>query len=379
MNRKNLIPLVGIAFAVAVISTWIFYGLVAGRFEQAASATARTVIVAKRPLAAGAAVGADDLRSITWSGADAPDGAFAVASQVVGGRVISAIGENEPLTRTAVEVHGGEARGAVPVGMRAVSLRVGDSLGLMPLVGRGSLVDIQAVSTAREGTVSVRTILERISVLNVQKPGEGGIGKNEPAVVTVLVDHADADRLAYADSAGRIRLALRNPAEGMNGTPIGSVPAVPKLQSIPIAPTTPSQAAVVAPPSFANLSIDVSLLTATTAGESGIRAGEAPALPVKGRWSGVTNGGMAFVDGEMQGYRVRVALRGAHVRGDRYEAVVEPEISWPGATATEARRLSQNISWKPNEKIVVRGLSTPDGTPAVIVVAASTRGAGRER
>jgi Flp pilus assembly protein CpaB len=368
VNRKNWIPLLGIAFAVAVISTWIFYGLVAGRFEQAASATARTVVVARRPMEAGATVSADDLRSITWSGADAPDGAFALPSQVVGGRLLAPVGENEPLTRSAVEVApDGGAASSVPVGMRAVSLLVGDSLGLMPMLGRGSSVDIQAVSTARDGVVSLHTILERVQVLNLQKPGEAGLGRNEPAVVTVLVNHVEADRLALADSAGQIRLALRNAAEGGNlPSPLTSTAAGIAQKTAAAAISIPALAE-----STVRIPIEVTLLAAVNAGDPGIRSGQAPALPVKGRWTGMINGGVALVDGNMNSYRVRVTLHGARFRNGRYEAVVEPEISWPGATATEARRLSQSVSWMPRDKVVVRGLSTPDGSPAVIVIAAN--------
>ncbi len=368
MNRKNWIPLVGIAFAVAVISTWIFYGLVAGQFQQAASATARTVVVAKRPLGAGATVTADDLRSITWSGADAPDGTFALPSQVVGGRLLTPVGENEPMTRASVEVApDGGAASSVPLGMRAVSLFAGESLGLMPMMGRGSSVDIQAVSTARDGVVSVRTLLERVQVLHLQKPGEAGLGKNEPAIVTVLVSQSDSDRLALADSAGKIRLALRNPGEGAN------LPAPQPALTAVVPQQKPVGSSSIPLPAdeFAPIPIEVSLLAAANAGEPGIRAGEAPALPIKGHWSGVTSAGVALVDGDMKNYRVRVTLHGARFRNGRYEAVVEPEISWPGATATEARRLSQSLSWKPGDKVVVRGLSTPDGGHAVIVIAAS--------
>jgi hypothetical protein len=148
------------------------------------------------------------------------------------------------------------------------------------------------------------------------------------------------------------------------------VPVAPVLAAIPPTNAAPAPVAAI-PDEMARIPIEVSLLAASSAGDPGIRAGEAPAFPLKGHWSGVANGGVALVDGDMKGYRVRVTLHGARLKNGRYEAVVEPEISWPGATATEARRLSQSVSWKPGEKVVVRGLSTPDGSPAVIVIAAN--------
>jgi Flp pilus assembly protein CpaB len=369
VNRKNFIPLVGIAFAVAVVATWIFYGLVAGRYEKAAQATTRTVVVAKHALEAGATVSPADLRSITWTGPDAPEGSFALPSQVAGGRLVAPVGENEPLTKTSVELtEGGLAASGVPVGMRAVSLRASDSSGLMTLLARGSFVDIQAVSGEREGRVKVTTILERVPVLHLQKPGEDGLGKNEPAVVTVLVDKAAADPLALADSAGKIRLALRNPGDMVLGA------------QVPVALSAKTQgssgpAALAAVPAASALQVNVSLI-ATQPGDAlpakpGIQIGNAAALPVEANWSTVArNGNLAVIDKEHGGYRVRVVMRTSSIAAGRIEAVVEPEINWPGATSTEARRLSQKVSWNAGEQLLVRGLSKPDGGPATLVISA---------
>ncbi len=367
MNRKNFIPLVGIAFAVAVISTWIFYGLVAGRYETAAKATARTVVVAKRTLEAGVTVSPDDLRSITWKGNDAPDGSFALPSQVAGGRLLAKVGENEPLTKGAIELtEGGLAGSGVPVGMRAVSLRASDSSGLMGILARGSYVDIQAVSRLRDGDVTVRTILERVPVLRLQKPGEDGLGKNEPAVVTVLVASAEADRLGLADSGGKIRLALRNPSDTATSDALGGALtknisfAAPRALANPV--TSPS------------IQMEVSLVDAPAgaAGEPGIQIGDPAGLAVQASWKTVARSGRtAVIEDQRDGYRVRVALHPSHIGGGRVEALVEPEISWPAAGATEARRFSQTISWNAGQQLLVRGLTKPDGGPAMLVI--STR------
>ncbi|MCX6624473.1 MAG: hypothetical protein NTY38_26105, partial [Acidobacteria bacterium] len=62
MNRK-LIPLLGIAFVVAVICTGIFYGLFAGKLRAIAeSDSGSPVILASRNLEPGTVVKAADLR-----------------------------------------------------------------------------------------------------------------------------------------------------------------------------------------------------------------------------------------------------------------------------------------------------------------------------
>ena len=42
--KKNLVPLLGIAFVVAIISTGIFYGLFVGKLKSATIAPGSTVL-----------------------------------------------------------------------------------------------------------------------------------------------------------------------------------------------------------------------------------------------------------------------------------------------------------------------------------------------
>jgi pilus assembly protein CpaB len=361
VNRKNFIPLVGIAFAVAVVSTWIFYGLVAGSNQQSAQATARTVVVAKHSLAPGATLGADDLKSITWNGPGAPDDAFASPAQAIGGHLVTKVGENEPLLRPAVELsEGGRVTSVVPMGKRAVSLRVSDSQGLMPLLSHGSFVDIQAVQTTRDGVVSLKTVLERIPVIHVEKPGEHGIAKNEAAVVTVLVEARHAEALALSDSASKIRLTVRNPGdEGQSGD------AAPARATAEPAEKPVTNGAATAPVWFT-----VSLHSQSPGGEPGIAVGAEPAGKAQATWTTVSREGRsAVIDKNLDGYRVHVRLQPMESATGQFRARVEPEISWPGEV-TEARRLSQTVTWTAGDRILVRGLKRPDGTPALLVIAA---------
>jgi hypothetical protein len=97
--------------------------------------------------------------------------------------------------------------------MRAVSIRVGESSGVIGLVRPGTKVDVQAVSHSNT-TSELRTILQNVEVLAVS-PQPEPLGVNQPAVpvVTVLTRAQDADLIALADSGARIRLALRNPLD----------------------------------------------------------------------------------------------------------------------------------------------------------------------
>src|SRR6202790_3082814 len=97
--------------------------------------------------------------------------------------------------------------------MRAVSIRVAESSGVVGRLRPGTKVDVQAV-LRRETSTDLRTILQNVEVLAVSPQPESA-GGNQPAlpVVTVLTRAQDADLIALADSGARIRLALRKPLD----------------------------------------------------------------------------------------------------------------------------------------------------------------------
>jgi pilus assembly protein CpaB len=103
----------------------------------------------------------------------------------------------------------------VPSGMRAVSVHVSDSSGVLAQLGPGQKVDVQVLITRKStnGEPELRTILEGVPVLSVNpQPVASSQGSNLPAV-TLLTNPSDADVLALADSGARVRLALRNPLD----------------------------------------------------------------------------------------------------------------------------------------------------------------------
>ena len=209
MNRK-FVPLLGIAFVVAVICTGVFYGLFAGKLRTIAeSDSGSPVVLASRNLEPGTVIKNTDLRVTSWSGTP-PKGAFASAAGAVGSTVLLPIAENEPLTPTRVAAAGSGGAGlAVPSGMRAVSVHVADSAGVLELASPGQRVDIQVFVPAQDGTGQLRTLLEDAALLSKSVAD----GPNKAPIVTVLVTPRQADLLALADTSARLRMTLRNPLD----------------------------------------------------------------------------------------------------------------------------------------------------------------------
>jgi Flp pilus assembly protein CpaB len=209
--KRNMVPLLGIAFVVAIISTGVFYGLFAGKLRSSADLPGHAIVVAARDLDRGTVLQPSDLRVSQVQGG--LEGAFSKPEEAAGATLLASVKTNEPLLEERVTPHAsenGSAGGLVPRGMRAVSIRVSQSDGLLSLLRAGSRVDLQAVSE-KDNTVQLRTVLENVQILAVS-PSDANANR-AGAVVTVLTRAEDADAVALADAGSRIRVALRNPLD----------------------------------------------------------------------------------------------------------------------------------------------------------------------
>jgi pilus assembly protein CpaB len=219
--KRNLAPLLGVAFVVAVLSTVIFYGLFVSKLK---SAPVLRVVVAAKPLRPGLTIAKSDLSTISWSGAEVPRGMMDDPARVTGQIVLQPIDEGEPILESRLASASG-ARLGVPSGMRAVSVHVSDSSGVLALLKPGYRVDIQ-VFAVRQGEKLIdseaRTAFQNIPVLAINlQPESSSLGGFNAPVVTLLASPAEADGLGAADSFGRIRLILRNPIDsGREAKPV---------------------------------------------------------------------------------------------------------------------------------------------------------------
>jgi len=235
--KRNLVPLLGIAFVVAIAATGIFYGLFVGKLrDEEANAAKQTIVVAAKALDRGRQLEAGDVKLSNWAGA-LPPGSYRKVEEAVGKTVFQSTIENEPITeaRTGADqlnLGGHGSKGGVAKGMRAISVRISESTGLMPFLRAGHRVDLQVVNL-RGAEPAVRPLLQNAEILSIQ--GSEGSGPAATPIVNLLVSPKDADRVALADSAAKIRLLLRNqldeeqgarPAVAFNQAFAGGSPAV---------------------------------------------------------------------------------------------------------------------------------------------------------
>jgi pilus assembly protein CpaB len=242
MKKNNMLKLLGIAFVVAIVSTGIFYGLFVNKLSSS-TGSGKTVVVSTRALKSGALIAAADVKTIQWPGPVPPKGTFEKTEEVIGKTVFDAIGEEELVS----DIHLASAKSGggsgVPEGMRAVTIHVTDSSGVISMLRTGQKVDVQVVLGKSGAETTVRTALEDLQVLAVNGTAEGTSQGTILPSVTLLAGPAQADVLAAADSGARVRLTLRNPLDDQTRTnaPV-SLGAVVRSSVTVGAPAKPTQA-----------------------------------------------------------------------------------------------------------------------------------------
>ena len=133
--------------------------------------------------------------------------------------------QNEPFLpmKLAGKEAGSGLPPAIPPGMRAVSVRVNEVIGVAGYVLPGTRVDIVATvsPTQQHSDMTSKVILTDVQVLAAGTKIERDVENDKPIavnVVTLLVNPEEAERLTLASNEGQIQLALRNPLD--RGIPV---------------------------------------------------------------------------------------------------------------------------------------------------------------
>ena len=176
------------------------------------------VVLASRPAPLGARLTEADVKLVGWPSSSPLQGAFARIEDVVGRGVVAPLGENEPITdaKLAPLESGSGLAPAIPPGMRAISVKVNEVIGVAGFVVPGARVDVIA-TVRRPDDAHSRVVVGNVRVLTAgtryDQEQETG-GKPIPStVVTLEVTPADAEKIALASAEGQITLMLRNPVD----------------------------------------------------------------------------------------------------------------------------------------------------------------------
>jgi len=220
MDRRFLTVL-GVSLIFALVVSSIFYQMTAragGSKPPAEKTDMKDLVIAAKALPIGVTVKPGDVSVIKVPATQFPKGAFSKVEEVVDRPVVSNILPEEPILegRLAARGSGIGLAPVIPVGMRAVAVRVNDVVGVSGFVLPGMRVDVLVTGRPPSGEDTVTTtVLQNILVLsagqNIQ-PDAKGQPINAPTV-TLLVTPEQAETLTLANNEGRIQLVLRNSAD----------------------------------------------------------------------------------------------------------------------------------------------------------------------
>jgi pilus assembly protein CpaB len=261
MNRRTrTLVVVGVAIILASLASYGVFRAIQSIPERRVAIAEQHLVVAKMDVPVGMILETQHLRLAGWPADSNVEGSFSKIEDAVGRGLIASVIVNEPVTerKLAPRQAGGGLPPTIPAGMRAMSVKVDDIIGVAGFAVPGTRVDVLVTLRAGEDSIS-RSVLSNIQVLasgtkfDTEQARTGQAMKSH--VVTLLVTPSDAEKLALAQSGGQIVLALRNPLDidavqtsgvrmaGLLGSP-NPAPVVKVVQGRPkaVAPPAPPPA-----------------------------------------------------------------------------------------------------------------------------------------
>jgi pilus assembly protein CpaB len=248
-DRRFVLAL-SISLAWALIVAGVFYRLAGSGAARARAAAQKKIVVAAKPLPMGATLDRASVKLRTVPEYLFPAGAHALVEEVLERPVISPIQPDEPIVdaRLAAKGSGMGLAPLIPSGMRAISVRVNDVVGVAGFILPGMRVDVLVTGRPpNQADTVTRTVLQNIAVLSAGQTIQTD-GKS-PAivtpVVTLLVDPHQAEALTLANNEGHIQLVLRNSTDHQLAATRGQ--QLHDLYGAPAAPPAPAPARQSAP------------------------------------------------------------------------------------------------------------------------------------
>jgi pilus assembly protein CpaB len=260
MARIRLFAVLAIALAAGGALAYGTYNYLQNVPVKTVSIPMRPVVVAANDLQLGEEVHTDDLKVVQWPAESVPEGTFSNPADVAGRGLLAPVVKYEPLLagKVAPRESGAGLPPVIPAGMRAVSVKVNEVIGVAGYVLPGTRVDVVATAspTDSRSDMTSKVVLSNVQVLAAGTRLEQKEDKSEPmqvTVVTLLVNPEQAERLALASTEGKIQLALRNPLDQSSPATPGVRPAMllGVTRTAPAAPAArprSAQAAAPAPP-----------------------------------------------------------------------------------------------------------------------------------
>jgi pilus assembly protein CpaB len=223
MQRSVISLIAGVVLAIVAIGLLSLYVSSLRGHSSADAGDMGKVVLATNDLSFGQKLTPRMLRIVRWPVSSIPKDAFDNPQEILAGpdgnnRVaLRPISRGEPILKSAISGFSARATMSreVAPGMRAIAIRINDVSGVAGFILPGDRVDVMLTrklkdEPANDGLVT-DVILQDVVVLGVNQLSSQE--RDKPVVartVTVQVTQQQAQKLALAQEAGSLSLALRN-------------------------------------------------------------------------------------------------------------------------------------------------------------------------
>jgi pilus assembly protein CpaB len=267
MNRQSRTLLVLlVAVTAASIASYAVYKAIAGIPVRQVEIATQHAVVAAKAMPMGVRLTKESVKLVDWPARTPLQDGFTDVNSVVDRGLIAGVTENEPLTESklAPKEAGAGLPPAIPPGMRAMSVKVNEVIGVAGFVVPGTRVDVMVILAPQnqKGDTFARVVVSNVQVLTAgtryDQENARKDGKPIPStVVTLMVSPQDAEKIALAQSEGKLMLSLRNPLDveptdtkgvrvaglfGSQPPPASAAPARKKLETPIVAVPPPAPA-----------------------------------------------------------------------------------------------------------------------------------------
>ena len=219
MSRRNrTIVVVLISLTMASVAAFAMYQVVQRMPVREVEVANYHVVVASKALTMGTRLTEHDLKVVAWPSSSPVAGSHPDLKEIVDRGLLDSVAENEPLTedKLAPIEAGAGLSPSIPEGMRAMSVKVNEVVGVAGFVVPGTKVDV-LVTLRRNDESMTRTVVSNVQVLTAGTRYDQAKAKDgEPipsTVVTLMVTPQDAEKITLAQTEGQVMLALRNPLD----------------------------------------------------------------------------------------------------------------------------------------------------------------------
>jgi pilus assembly protein CpaB len=233
MGRIRVFLVLALAVTAGGVFAFGTYNYVNNLPKGSTAMPTQQVVVAANDLDVGAEITREDIRVIDWPKGSVPAQAITDPKDVIGRGLVLPVIQNEPILpmKLADKNAGGGLPPAIPPGLRALSVRVNEVIGVAGYVLPGTRVDVLATVNPgnQQSDITSKVILTNVQVLAAGTKIERDVHDNKAipvSVVTLLVAPEEAERLTLASGEGKIQLALRNPLDKETPSTPGVRPAM---------------------------------------------------------------------------------------------------------------------------------------------------------